>query len=292
VKLSPKMIYALTALLSLAALTFCIFWSARLSARPSAGAAAAPAALGISTPQRSRQLRVCADPNNLPFSNQKEEGFENQLAVLLARELGAELSYVWWPERRGFLRNTLLARRCDVVMGLPAGSERVLTSEPVYRSTYALVLGRRAPRLDSLEAPELRSLKIGVPLVGDDGANPAPVTVLARRKLTGNLRGYSVYGDYREDAPSAAIVRAVEQGTVDVAVAWGPLAGYFAAKCSPPLRVVPLREGADPGLPFAFDISIAVRKDEAPLLSEINAVLEQRRSRIRRLLKSFDFAGI
>ncbi|HKU39317.1 MAG TPA: quinoprotein dehydrogenase-associated putative ABC transporter substrate-binding protein, partial [Polyangiales bacterium] len=227
-----------------------------------------------------RALRVCADPNNLPFSNARGEGFENALAALLARELGAELQYTWWPERRGFLRQTLQAHRCELVLGLPAGSERVATSRPVYRSAYALVRGPRAPRLASLDAPELHALRIGVPLVGDDGANPPPVAALARRGLLHNLRGYSVYGDYGRDSPGAALLEAVHDGEVDVAVAWGPLAGYHAARLALPLT--PLAEPE-----FAFDIALAVRREDRALLAELDRVLVARRPEIDALLDRF-----
>ncbi|HKP62888.1 MAG TPA: transporter substrate-binding domain-containing protein [Polyangiales bacterium] len=209
-----------------------------------------------------RSLRVCADPQSLPL--------ENALAELLARELGAELHYVFWPARRGFLRHTLLAHRCELVMGMPRGAEQVLTTEPVYRSTYVLV-GTRASSLDD-EA--LRTSRIGVPLVGDDGANPPPVAALVERGLTQNLRGYPVYG------PPDALIRAISNREVDVAVAWGPPAGYYAARADIPLT--PLRDPA-----FAFEISLAVRKDDRPLRAELDRVLRSRRAEIDALLARF-----
>jgi mxaJ protein len=229
----------------------------------------------VAAPQLNpRALRVCADPNNLPFSNQRAAGFENALAALIARELGAELQYTWWPGRRGALRQTLQAHRCDLVMGLPAGTARVLTSRPVYRSSYAVVTRRDTPRVSSLEAPELRELRIGVPLVGDDGANPPPVAALVARGLTANLRGYPVY------SPPGALLRAVQQGELDVAVAWGPVAGYHASQLG--LVATPLA-----GDDFAFDISLAVRRDDAALLAEVDRVLVARRGEIDALLERY-----
>jgi mxaJ protein len=235
-----------------------------------------------------RNLRVCADPNDLPLSNLRRQGFENELASLLAKDLNAELSFVWWPQRRGFLRHTLNAGRCDLVMGLPAGFERVLTTRPVYRSTYVLVLGPKAPLIRSLDDPRLRLLRIGVPVVGDDGADPPPVAALVRRHMTANVRGYPVYGDYSSDEPAGEIVRAVSRGEVDVAIAWGPLASYYAHRSTPRLRVVPLSAADAPAdLGFSFAMALAVRKGDDALLAELNAALERKRHDIEQLLKRF-----
>jgi mxaJ protein len=231
-----------------------------------------------------RSLRVCSDPNNLPFSDKLERGFENAIAQVLARELGAELEYAWWPARRGFLRQTLNAHRCDLVMGLPTGHERALTTRPVYRSSYVFVFGPQAPRVTSVEARELRETRIGVPIVGDDGANPPPVDALLRQGLVHNLHGYSVYGDYRDESPPAELIRAVSRGDVDLAVAWGPLAGYYAHRAEPPLELAQLTES---GSPFVFDISLAVRRDDAALLADLDAVLERRRAEIDAILDRF-----
>jgi mxaJ protein len=227
----------------------------------------------VAAPQLNpRALRVCADPNNLPLSNERGEGFENKLAQLIARELGAELQYAWWPARRGFLRQTLNAHHCELVMGVPAGAQRVLTSRPVYRSTYVLV--SRAKLASSLDAPALRGLRIGVPVVGDDGANPPPIAALTEHGLGANLRGYPVY------APSDVLPRAVRDGEVDVAVAWGPLAGYHAAQLE--LAATPLLRDD-----FAFDISLGVRREDTALLAELDRVLVERRAEIDELLARF-----
>lgn len=266
----------------------------RVPSRPLAAALLA-LTLGLSPPVRAappprRELRVCADPNNLPFSNDKRQGFENQLARLLARELRAELSYVWWPQRRGFLKRTLRAHLCDVVMGLPTGFERVLTTRPVYRSGYVFISKPSAPAIHSLAAPELRRLRIGVSIVGDDGANPPPVTALIERHLLDHLRGYPIYGDYGRDSPSADLIRALTRDEIDVAIAWGPLGGYFAHRGTPPLRVVPLPpEEAPAGMTFTFEISLAVRSDDRALLDELNTALTRRHAEVRALLERFHF---
>jgi mxaJ protein len=243
--------------------------------------------LGCGT--RSKELRVCADPNNLPFSNRKEEGFENRLADLVAHELGARVRYVWQAQRRGLIRNTLGADACDVLMGFPAGSDRVLTTRPYYRSSYVFVYRKdRGLNIRSLDDPRLRSLKIGVQLVGDDYANTPPVHALGRRGIVKNLVGFRVVGDYSEQNPPARIIDAVITGGVDVAIAWGPLAGFFAKKASVPIAVVPLVPEIDPpGLRFAFDISLAVRKGDETLKQRLDSILVRRKPSIDSLLTAY-----
>src|SRR4051812_40490592 len=196
----------------------------------------------VAPAQPGRVLRVAADPNNLPFSNERGEGFENRLAELIARDLGARVEYLWWPQRRGFFRETLGAGRADVVMGVPAGFERVLTTRPYYRSTYVFVQPFSDRPVHSFDDARLARMKIGIQLAGDDGANPPPAKALADRGLIENIRGYTLYGNYSEPAPPSAIIRAVAKGEVDVAVAWGPMAGYFSARQPQPLQVEPVDE--------------------------------------------------
>jgi mxaJ protein len=234
-------------------------------------------------------LRVCADPNNLPFSNDKGEGFENRLAELLAEDLQTRVEYTWWPQRRGFIRNTLQAGACDVVMGFPTSSELVRTSEPYYRSTYVFVMPRtRRPVLTSMDDRRLRSLRVGVQMIGDDFANSPPAHALAARGLTDNVVGFSVLGDYSKPNPPARIVEAVASGDIDVALVWGPLAGYFARRSSPPLVVAPIAERAHGPLPFVFDISMAVRKDDAARVRVLNGFLSRRKQAIDAVLDEFD----
>jgi mxaJ protein len=235
-----------------------------------------------------RQLVVCADPNNLPFSNEQGQGFENKLAELVARELKAELRYVWFPQRRGFLRQTLKAGRCDLVMGVPSRLDFVATTRPYYRSGYVFVYGPRAPRVRSLDAPELRTLRIGVPLVGEDGENPPPIYALAQRHLEQNAKGYLVTGDYSQESPPSQLIHAVSRGEVDLAIAWGPLAGYYAQNAVPPLTLGPLPEGEAPvGQTFAFEISMGVRQSSSALREELNRIIAERHTEIAALLDSF-----
>jgi quinoprotein dehydrogenase-associated probable ABC transporter substrate-binding protein len=211
-------------------------------------------------------LRACADPNDLPFSNDREQGFENQIVRLIAADLGMELEYAWWAQRRGFIRNTLNADRCDVVAGVPAGYEPTLTTRPYYQSSYVALTRRdRGLRITSLDDPVLRKLRIGVQLIGDDFASTPRAHALSRRGMVENVRGYPVYGNYAEANPAARIVRAVASGEIDLALVWGPPAGYFAALEDPPLAVTPRAASADDGLPFAFDIAVGVPKQDREL---------------------------
>jgi mxaJ protein len=249
--------------------------------------------LGSSAPSDARStqhvLRVCADPNNLPFSNARREGFENRIADLIARDLGSTVEYTWWAQRRGFIRNTLKAGSCDVIMGIPSAMDMVLRTTPYYRSTYVFVTRRdRGLDIRSLDDPALRHLRIGVQLIGDDGTNSPPAHALSRRGIIGNVRGYTVYGDYATDSPPARIIDAVSKGEVDVALAWGPMAGYWARRSAVPLTLVPVSPQIDlPFLPFVFDISIGVRRGDSTFRATIDSVLERRGAEIDRILKEY-----
>lgn len=237
----------------------------------------------------ARILRVCADPNNLPFTNEKRQGFENELADLVARDLHATVRYTWWPQRRGFIRNTLKAGACDVVLGIPSSFELAAATRPYYRSTYVFV-SRQDRGLDvrSFDDPALRKLRIGVQMIGDDGNNAPPAHALANRGIIENVVGYTVYGDYSQPNPPARIVEAVARGEIDLAVVWGPLAGYFASRQKVPLTIVPVSPQIDmPFLPFVFDISMGVRRADARLREELDGILERRRPEIDALLDRY-----
>jgi mxaJ protein len=233
-------------------------------------------------------LRVCADPNNLPFSNARGEGFENELATLVAEELGKRVAYTWWAQRRGFIRNTLKTGKCDVIMGVPP-LDMLRTTTPYYRSTYVFV--SRSDRhlgISSLQAPQLRDLRIGVHLIGDDGANTPPADALGERQIVDNVVGFMIYGDYRHDSPPARLIEAVERGEIDIAAAWGPLAGYFAEKSPVPLDVTPITDTeAYRPLIFQFPIAMGVRKDDQALADQLSAVIERRHKDIQALLSRY-----
>ena len=230
-------------------------------------------------------LRVCADPNNMPFSNQKQEGFENRIASLIARDLGVPVQYTWWPERRGFVRNTLKARTCDVVMQVPAGYELTEHTAPYYRSTYVFVT--RADRhltIKSFDDPALRHLRIGIHMMGDDYANSPAASALARRGLAGQIVPFMIYGDYSLPDPPAGIIRAVARDSIDVAVAWGPLAGYFAKRS--PVRLV-LTPVTPPSREFAYSMAMGVRHGDSTTRAVLDSELARRRTDIRRILEDY-----
>jgi mxaJ protein len=234
-------------------------------------------------------LRVCADPNNLPFSNDRRQGFENKLAEMLAADRGMRVEYTWWAQRRGFVRNTLGAEACDVLLGVPSSFELAQTTRPYYRSSYVFV-ARHDRRLDleSLDDPRLAQLKLGVQMVGDDFANSPPAHALSARGLIQNIVGYSVLDDYSQPNPPARIVDAVARGEVDAAVVWGPLAGYFATREPVPLDLRPVTPEIDPPfLPFAFDISMAVRRGDTERLQMLEEFITRRQTDIDRLLADY-----
>ncbi|WP_245435178.1 substrate-binding domain-containing protein [Mesorhizobium sp. WSM3879] len=245
----------------------------------------------------ARELRACADPNNMPFSDASGEGFENKIAEIVAADLGAKLTYTWWAQRRGFVRNTLKAGLCDLVLGTPANVEMLRTTSPYYRSSYVFVARQDGPDVTSFNDPRLRDMRIGVQLIGDDGANSPPVQALGRRGFVGHLVGYPVYGDYSAPNPVARIVEAVASGEVDVAVVWGPLAGYFATKQKVPLRITPVTPRIDgPQLPLMYDISMGVRREDDRLRGDVNSALARHKAEIDAVLTQYgvpllDIAG-
>ena len=234
-------------------------------------------------------FRVCADPNNLPFSNQKQQGFENKIAELFAKELGSALEYTWWPQRRGFLRGTLNAGRCDVIIGVPAQFGAVLTTQPYYQSTYAFVYPQTAAyQLTSLDDAILGHLRIGVHLIGDDYTNSPPAHALSARGIIEKVVGYSVYGNYAEDSPPSKIVEAVATGEIDAAIVWGPIAGYFAQQHTPPLNVVPLpADAGSPTLPFSYEMAMGVRKGNTGLKATLDMLLELKAAEIRAIFNDY-----
>ncbi len=251
------------------------------------GAASLLASIGIES--AVAPLRVAADPENMPFTNRGLEGFENRIADLLADELGTTVKYVWWGQRRGFIRNTLKATleegRCDVVIGVPKGYDLVSWTQPYYRSSYVFVYPEsRNLGLQSLDDPILKEIKIGVHLLGNDYTNPPPVHELSKRGIVDKVIGFDTF--YTEKNPPGRIIDAVVAGEIDVAIVWGPIAGYYAKSEATQLKLVPVPSGED-DLPFAFDISLGVRHGEKDLKSRLEKALEQRRSDVLQILKEY-----
>jgi mxaJ protein len=237
--------------------------------------------LSVGALGQQRDLRVCAEPNTLPFSNLKQQGFENRIAELLARDLNAHLTYVWQRMGRGFVREYLNKSECDLLIGIPSNYRPVLTTAPYYRSTYVFV-SRRNANLDvaSFNSPELHGMKIGVQVLEEEYTPPGEA--LARRGLQSAIVGY----DTTEDAES--IIRAVANNQVGIAVVWGPLAGYFAQKYHRDLVLTPVEPEVDPpGLPFTFAISMGVKKSNTKLRDELDAFLARRQPEIRGILTRY-----
>jgi quinoprotein dehydrogenase-associated probable ABC transporter substrate-binding protein len=247
-----------------------------------------PGAFAVAGQQKA-QFRVCADPENLPFSNRAQEGFENKIADLLAKDFGTTPSYIWWGQRRGFIRNTMFAtlkeQRCDIVIGVPEGYDLVRTTKPYYRSTYVFVYPKgKGLQIKSLDDPILKKIKIGVHLFGDDYTNPPPVHELAKRGIVDNVVGFDTF--YSPQNPPSKIIDAVAGDQVGVAIVWGPAAGYFVTHQRVPLEMVPIPSGKT-DLPFAFNMAMGVRPDDAALKAQLEKVLDKRRVEIRQILLDF-----
>jgi len=234
-------------------------------------------------------LRVCADPNNLPFSNRQEEGFENRIAALVTSDLGRPLRYVWLPERRGYVRRTLGAGICDVLLGVPEGLETVLATRPYYRSTYVFLSRADNARIvRSLDDSLLRRLRVGVHLIGDDYQNTPPAHALARRHIVGNVVGFPIYGNYAEPNPPSKLVDAVADRDVDLAIIWGPFAGYFGPRERVKLRLLPVAPASDgPSLPFTFALALGVARTVSLLRGQLDGVLARHHREIEQLLDRY-----
>ena len=249
--------------------------------------AASPAAAQRPSPLEPGRLRVCMDPDNMPFSNQKGEGFENKIAQLIADEWKSKLEYVWYPVRRGYFR-ILNGMYCDLIIQAPGGLDMAGTTDPYYRSGYVFVARQDSKLADikSLADPRLKKARIGVTLLPSDEQLP-PTTALSHYGVIGNLRGFQ--GMYNEEDRPEDVVNAVAKDEVDVAIVWGPLAGYFAKQSPVPLRIQPLGERdslAD--VPFRYDIAMAVRRRDRELRDSLQKVLREKAPEIQAILKEYN----
>jgi quinoprotein dehydrogenase-associated probable ABC transporter substrate-binding protein len=229
-----------------------------------------------------KALRVCADPHNMPFSTENGEGFENKVADLLADKLGKGLSYTWYPQAPGFVRNTLAAHRCDVIMGAPQGDDIVQVTNPYYRTAYALVFkqGQGLEGVDTLEDPRLKGKRIGIV------AGTPPGNNMATSGLMANAKPYPLVVDTRVDSSGAAMMRDLETGDVDVGVLWGPMAGYYAQQARSPMIVVPLvKESTGPRL--AYRIAMGVRFADQDWKRLLNRMIADNQPAINKLLLSY-----
>jgi quinoprotein dehydrogenase-associated probable ABC transporter substrate-binding protein len=229
-----------------------------------------------------RVLRVCADPRNLPFSNEKGEGFENKLGELFAEKLQKKLDYMYFPQATGFVRMTLAAHRCDVIMGFPQGDDLVQGTNPYYRTAYALI-AKQGSGLDdvaTLEDARLKDKRIGIV------AGTPPATNMAVAGLMANARPYPLMIDTRFDSSSAAMIKDLMSGEIDAGVLWGPMAGYYAKQASPPLHVTPLvKETSGPRL--AFRIGMGVRPADQNWKRQLNRLIQENQPAINKILLDF-----
>jgi mxaJ protein len=228
-----------------------------------------------------KELRVCADPENLPFSNQQREGFENHLADLVARELGASVTYAWQPQRRGFVRGTLDAERCDLIIGVPTGYDLVLWTKPYYRSTFVVVSRQeRGLHIASLDDPSLRRLRIGV-------HQNSPVDImLGHRGLVDNVVGYSIWYDGKERY-AGKIIEDVVAGKIDVAIVWGPAAGYFVQQQPQLLAMEPITVPRPDNGSAVYTISMGVREGDERLKTQVEEVISTKQAEMRQILERY-----
>jgi len=228
-------------------------------------------------------FRACGDPRNLPFSNDKGEGFENKLAELFAAKLGKKLSYTYFPQATGFVRMTLGSYRCDIIMGFPQGDDQAQATVPYYRTTYALVTKRGSGLEDvtTIGDPKLRDKRIGVV------ARTPPSTNMAANGLLTNAKSYPLFIDTRADSSAEAMMDDLAKGDIDCGILWGPMAGYYASKASPPFVVTPLTKETT-GPPMSFRIGMAVRPTDQEWKRTLNKLIMENQAEINKLLISYN----
>lgn len=255
---------------------------------------AAGAALAQDPPAQRTALRVCQDPNNLPFSNTRGEGIENRIAEVFGKALGLPVTYYSFPQRMNFVRNTLRYKLpgqdfpCDVVMGVPVGFDQVAVTKPYYRSTYALVLPR-GRGLDDVKSTEdflkldratLAKLRIGV-----YDRSPASEW-LGKHGLVDNGVPYKMLNADPQQYPGEIIERDLAAGKLDAAIVWGPIAGFFAKRVKQPeLVVVPMK--SEPGVRFDYQMAMGVRYGEREWKQQVEALIDARRGEIAMILQEF-----
>jgi mxaJ protein len=274
-----------------AALSACLLAVLAVLAPP---AAADPAAAAAATPAdndllndlpNDLPLRVCADPDNLPYSSRREDGFENRIAKVVAGSLGRRLQYYWQPQQRGFVRKSIGEGHCDLFVGVPAEDGRLLTTRPYYRSSYVVVTRADASEpLRSFSDPRLPQLRIGVQLVGDDLAATPAGHALVRVGAVQKVTGYPVLGD----GPAAArILRALADERMDAALVWGPQAGWLARQSALPLAVAVVKPPAGLPVPFEFSIAMGVSRSDPPLRDALDGAIVRQRAKIDSILRDF-----
>jgi len=231
-------------------------------------------------------LRVCADPDNMPASNDKGEGYENKIAELIAKEWKATVEYAWWPIRRGFFARALNGRYCDIAMTAPAGLDVAATTKPYFRSAYVIVYRKDSGlNLTSLDDPTWKKLKIGVHLLNADAENTPPAMAMSAHGVVGNLVGFTTF--YSDLTRPDDIIKAVINKQVDAAIVWGPVAGYFAKQSPVPLVLNPILSDSASNIPFAFSIAMGVRRRDRELRDSLQKVIDLKRPEIEAILRDY-----
>ena len=227
------------------------------------------------------ELKICADPNNLPFSNEKKEGFENKIAELLGAELGLKVDYVWFPQVIGFVRNTLRARLCDLVMGTVAGDDTMQTTNPYYFTTHVMLYrSDKGLGLSGPQDPRFATMRLGVV------AGTPPADLLVRYDLMAHTKPYALMVDTRFESPTHDMVQDIADGTIDVGFLWGPIAGYYRKRDALPLTLVPLK--SEPGAArMAYHIAMGVRANEPEWRRHINAAILKHQTEITAILHEY-----
>ena len=253
--------------------------------------ASAPAVLPAQTLRPQLQsagvLRVCADPDNLPFSNQKGEGYENKLAELIAETWHSRVEYAWWSIRRGFFARALNGRYCDVALTAPSGLDMVAVTRPYFRSAYAIVYRKDSGlHITSLDDPALKKLRIGVNLLDSDAENTPPAMALSYHGVVGTLVGFGTFYSDSGLRPED-IINAVVKRDIDLAIVWGPMAGYYVNRAPVPLEVNLVQSDSTSGIPFAFSMSVGVRRRDRALRDSLQVVLDEKRPQIEAILRDY-----
>lgn len=227
-------------------------------------------------------LRVCSDPANMPFSNEARQGFENRIADLVAEELKLPLDYVWFPQATGFVRQTLFAKRCDLIVGFAQGDDLVLNSNHYYRSAYVLIhrAGQALDGVETLADTRLRAMRIGIV------AGTPPGTVMAMLGLMERARPYPLMVDRRFESPAERMIADIRSGEIDAGILWGPIGGYFASRGGEPLVVTPLLKETQ-GPRMAYRITFGVRNQEDDWKRQLNSVIARRQGDIDAILLGF-----
>lgn len=231
-------------------------------------------------------LRVCIDPNNLPVSDSLNQGLENKIAQLLADTWHSKLQYVWWRQGFGYFNRGLNGLYCDVEFTAPQGVDIVATTRPYYRSSYVIVYRKDSGlNITSLDDTVLKHLKIGINMIGSDGDASPPAEALKSHGVVGNLVGFTNF--FSDINPPGAVIQAVADKKVDVAIVWGPIAGYFASKVGTPLVMNPIVSDPKTGIPFSYSIAMATGRRNKALRDSLQTFIDQNRDKLDTILRSF-----